>query len=314
MFRVTVSSVKPAVEDLDRAVVVIPPPDASGYWHFTYVTFDTDGCWYGGKRSTKKHPMSDPYLGSGNWIKQHPDRKRLKRDILAFYESSEDVFSAEAAMITWSVISDDPFCMNLREGGEGMSVEDARRRSASPQWRERNTARNRIITSNPEWRQNRSILMRGLHSDTDIFVNLYTTEWRESHIAGIRRAMDTPEWKEKHLPKPPRAFAGTPEWKANLLAGIRRAVRWRLDIEKIWRSSNPPRVFPKNEHGFVCMDEMREELRRQVFELDGVNEFCRRRGIEHHASVSLALSGKRPVTEAIANACGYFAQTVFRKL
>ena len=58
------------------------------------------------------------------------------------------------------------------------------------------------------------------------------------------------------------------------------------------------------------MEEMRAELKRQVAEL-GVNEFCRQRGIEHHASVSLALSGKRPVTETIANACGYLAQTVF---
>lgn len=62
------------------------------------------------------------------------------------------------------------------------------------------------------------------------------------------------------------------------------------------------------------MEEMREELRRQIAEAGGVNEFCRQRHIEHHASVSLAISGKRQVTEAVANAAGFVSETVFRRL
>jgi hypothetical protein len=69
----------------------------------------------------------------------------------------------------------------------------------------------------------------------------------------------------------------------------------------------------KPEINFLRMEEMRAELKRQVAELGGVNEFCRQRGIEHHASVSLAMSGARSVTEAVANAAGFVSETVFRK-
>ena len=61
------------------------------------------------------------------------------------------------------------------------------------------------------------------------------------------------------------------------------------------------------------MDQMREELKRQVDENGGVREFCRRKGIDNHSSVSLAMSGARQVTEALANAAGFVSETVFRK-
>jgi hypothetical protein len=53
------------------------------------------------------------------------------------------------------------------------------------------------------------------------------------------------------------------------------------------------------------MDQMRTELRRQVDKAHGVVAWCRTVGIENHAPVSLALSGTRPITEAIANAAGF---------
>ena len=59
---------------------------------------------------------------------------------------------------------------------------------------------------------------------------------------------------------------------------------------------------------------MRAELERQVAEAGGVRAFCRRKGIESHAAVSLALSGKRDVSESIANARGYLKISVYRKM
>lgn len=59
------------------------------------------------------------------------------------------------------------------------------------------------------------------------------------------------------------------------------------------------------------MGEMRAELLRQVSVAGGVNAFCRARGIESHTAVSLAIAGHRNVTEALANAIGYIAETTF---
>lgn len=65
---------------------------------------------------------------------------------------------------------------------------------------------------------------------------------------------------------------------------------------------------------FLRMEEMRDELRRQVAALGGVNEFCRQRHIDSHAPVSLAMSGKRDVTEAVANACGFSSRLCFYRI
>lgn len=105
----------------------IPPPGAGGYWHFLYITRESGGRYYGGKRSSKRYPTSDPYLGSGKWVTSYPDRKRLKREIVAFYATSAEAFAAEAEMITWTLVAHDPFCMNEWVGGRGISSEVARR-------------------------------------------------------------------------------------------------------------------------------------------------------------------------------------------
>lgn len=62
------------------------------------------------------------------------------------------------------------------------------------------------------------------------------------------------------------------------------------------------------------MDEMRAELTRAVHLAGGVKAFCRSRGLESHATVSLAMSGKREVSEAVANCCGFFRETTFVKM
>ena len=139
------------------ADISIPPPDAAGYRHWTYITRDVDGRWYGGKRSTKKHPLSDTYKGSGNWIRGHGARERLVREIVAFYPSSTAVFAAEAELVTWAMVMDDPLCMNLWAGGQGSTSEAALHRSAGTTWRESTLAGIRLRSANPDWRANQNV-------------------------------------------------------------------------------------------------------------------------------------------------------------
>ena len=58
---------------------------------------------------------------------------------------------------------------------------------------------------------------------------------------------------------------------------------------------------------------MRAELRRQVDAAGGVMAWAKLKGISH-PPVSYALSGARPVTEAIANAAGFLVETTYKKV
>lgn len=176
--------------DLIMADPIIPPPCADGYWHFTYITTDpVDGRWYGGRHSTKRHPGSNRYLGSGNWIKTHPERDRLKREIVAFFDSSLDVCAAEAAMITWNHVFDDPLCMNLRDGGEGITIEGARILAANPTWIGNVKAAAHRSHSSDQARAN--------HGAATIrnFSNPVT---RAKHAAAITKRSSEPAWIESH--------------------------------------------------------------------------------------------------------------------
>jgi hypothetical protein len=197
--------------NLDMADIIIPPPDSAGYWHFTYVTTDTsDGRWYGGKRSTKKHPLADTYRGSGEWIRRHPARERLVREIVAFYPSSTAVYAAEAELVTWAMVMDDPLCMNLWAGGKGSTSEAALHRSAGPAWRENNLAAVRLRSANPEWHANVNAAAAKRAADP---------EWQKRHRAFIDRRSLDPKWIENQGAAMLLVHAD-PQWRENLLAGI----------------------------------------------------------------------------------------------
>lgn len=171
------------------AEAIIPLPDANGYWHFTYRTTDTlDGRWYGGKRSTKKHPLSDPYKGSGNWVRAHPARDRLQREIVAFYASSAEVFTGEAELVTWFDVWDDLLCMNERPGGDGMSIETACILGANPDVRAKKSASAFKRETNPGYRAERDERCARLAADP---------EWQAAHAARLRRMHANPEIRAK---------------------------------------------------------------------------------------------------------------------
>jgi hypothetical protein len=238
-----------------EATPEIPSPDAAGYWHFTYrITDPVDGRWYGGKRSTKKQPLVDPYKGSGNWVRAHPNRQRLQRKIVAFYATSADVFAAEAELITWTMVFDDPLCMNLRDGGEGVSVEAALLRLADPDNRAKHLVDMRRMHANPihaasivaagakrgadpGWQAANAAHMVRMHADPVARKNADAALerlWADpEHVAKIasanRRMIATPEWREAHAAGMQRAQAD-PVWQAAMAAKNRRLPddpKWR---------------------------------------------------------------------------------------
>lgn len=160
--------------------LVIPPPGPDGFWHFLYKTTDllTDQ-WYGGKRSTRKHPLADTYKGSGDWVKEHPARWELKRVIHSFHAGSLAVFEAETKFVTWADVTGDPLCMNRVAGGRGMSVEGARRLHADPSFSAQNAENNRRTASSPEWRAKNAANNKAI---------VRTPGWQAAHAAGIAQS------------------------------------------------------------------------------------------------------------------------------
>jgi hypothetical protein len=228
------------------AELIIPPPDNAGYWHFTYVTTDpVDGRWYGGKRSTRKHPMTDPYRGSGNWVRAHSDRKRLVRRIVAFFPSSAEVFAAEAELVTWFDVWNNTFCMNERPGGDGMSIETARiisadeairakksaaafRREANAVFRSDKLIRMRILAADPEWQKAHATRLHHIHTNPEI---------RAKVAAGTRRTGPDPAVRAKKRAAAFRREAD-PEYQAK-----RNAAMKRRGENGEWRAKQSPAAF-----------------------------------------------------------------------
>lgn len=240
------------------ADIIIPLPDPAGYWHFTYITTDLlDGRWYGGKRSTKKHPLSDRYLGKGVWVRAHPDRTRLRREIVAFYGTSADVFAGEAELVTWAKVKNDPLCMNRRDGGLGMTAEAAQRLAVDPAWREANAASTARTAANPKWQKNHSAAMQRMHADpiyraalTAGFARMAANpEWQKQHAAFIDRRTADPKWQKNHAAVC-RELHTNPEWIANRTSAIRishakpefranqSAILKRIASDPEWRRKN----------------------------------------------------------------------------
>ena len=196
------------------AEITIPPPNADGYWHFTYITTDPlDGRWYGGKRSTKKHPLSDRYLGSGNWVRKHPARNRLKRRIVAFYSNSTEVFAAEAELITWSEVLDNPLCMNRMNGGLGVETEVALAHHRDPTFRAAYEAGIAKRAIDPVWRKN---VVAGVAKRTA------DPEWRKANRAALHKLNTNPDTRKKRSINAKRHFATYEGYVKAKSAALRR--------------------------------------------------------------------------------------------
>ncbi len=66
-------------------------------------------------------------------------------------------------------------------------------------------------------------------------------------------------------------------------------------------------------NALVPVTEVLAELERQIAATGSIRAFAQRAGVTHPAVV-LIRNGDRPMTERIANACGYEAVTAFRRV
>jgi len=86
-------------------------------YHIIYKTVSTSGLYYYGRHSTDN--LNDGYLGSGKWIRTIKDKSTLKREIILFCESFDELLLKETEYIRNHI--NDPKCMNFNENSVGFS-------------------------------------------------------------------------------------------------------------------------------------------------------------------------------------------------
>jgi hypothetical protein len=86
-------------------------------FHFIYKTYSSSGLYYYGRHTTEN--INDGYLGSGKWVRSIEDKSTLKRDIILFCESQDELLKKEKEYI--SIHINDPKCMNFNENSIGFS-------------------------------------------------------------------------------------------------------------------------------------------------------------------------------------------------
>jgi NUMOD3 motif len=85
--------------------------------HYTYIIRHINGRYYVGRRSTKRDPLLDSYMGSGKWVKSIKDRSTLTKIIIAYYDTVEELKIGEMELIEKYFL--DEYCMNMLYSSEG---------------------------------------------------------------------------------------------------------------------------------------------------------------------------------------------------
>lgn len=86
-------------------------------YHFVYKTTHISGKYYIGRHSTEN--VNDGYLGSGRWVKSIKDKSKLSREILSYYNNTEELIENETILIEQNI--ENPLCMNWNDRGVGWS-------------------------------------------------------------------------------------------------------------------------------------------------------------------------------------------------
>jgi len=122
-------------------------------FHFLYKTYTNSGKYYVGRHSTKN--VDDGYLGSGKWVKGIKDKTILKREILKFVDTVEELKREEKFLLEGVI--DDPLNMNFNNSAEGFAVgnlnpahsEQERKRRRDHNWMKTEEARRWVSENNP---------------------------------------------------------------------------------------------------------------------------------------------------------------------
>lgn len=95
--------------------------------HYIYkITSLINGKYYIGCRSSKRGPIEDEYLGSGDWIKRSIrkyGKENFYKEIICICNTKEEKFKKEREIVNEKLLKD-PLCMNIVLGGSGGYVCD----------------------------------------------------------------------------------------------------------------------------------------------------------------------------------------------
>lgn len=111
-------------------------------FHYIYKTSDKNGKYYIGRHST--HNLDDGYIGSGVWVRKYRNKKLLKKVIIEFCDSFDDLLLKEQKHISENI--DDPNNMNFNNSAVGAAIGNlniSHRESVKSKLRER------MIMNNP---------------------------------------------------------------------------------------------------------------------------------------------------------------------
>jgi len=86
-------------------------------YHYTYKVYTKSGKYYVGRHSTED--LDDGYVGSGKWVRGIEDKNILEKEILHFYNSFEELKSAEECLITEHI--NKPNNMNFNDSAVGFA-------------------------------------------------------------------------------------------------------------------------------------------------------------------------------------------------
>ena len=86
-------------------------------FHFVYKTTHISGKYYIGRHSTEN--IDDGYFGSGRWVTSIKDKSKLSREIISYYNTTEDLIENETLLIGKNI--DNSLCMNWNDRGVGWS-------------------------------------------------------------------------------------------------------------------------------------------------------------------------------------------------
>lgn len=89
-------------------------------YHYIYKTISTSGKYYIGRHSTDN--LDDGYLGSGLWVRSMKDKSSLRKEILSFCDSVEELLEKEKQLISENI--GNQLCMNFNNEPIGFSSGD----------------------------------------------------------------------------------------------------------------------------------------------------------------------------------------------
>jgi len=85
--------------------------------HYLYKLVHINGRYYIGRHSTKN--LDDGYMGSGKWPRSIKNKQELSKEILSYYDSTDELLKAEKSLLTEHVGK--PMCMNFNNNSIGFA-------------------------------------------------------------------------------------------------------------------------------------------------------------------------------------------------